>query len=97
MLDRATASSARNAADAIQEYCARELKPRLDEFLRTEGVVLGLKDLLWARAQSGAAVEVDGLILACRPDAAVKDLAPGERLLAELMTDATADLDLDRR
>jgi hypothetical protein len=48
---------------------------------------------LWAAGQNSCAAQVKQLIAACRPSEAAKDLAPGSRLLRELLTDHEAQLE----
>jgi hypothetical protein len=82
--------------EVTEEFCAREIKPRITEVLRVQAVIQGLSNLLWTTGQNGVATQVDGIIRACRPNEGPLDLAPGERLLRELMVDAEATLAIER-
>ena len=82
--------------EIAEAYCEHELKPRLAELLKYEAVLKGLSNQLWSSGNNGVASQIDGAIRSCRPGDVALDLAPGERLLRELMIDHEATLAVER-
>jgi hypothetical protein len=81
--------------EIADDFCMRELRPRIAEYLRVEAVIRGLSNVLWTTGQNGVAAQVDRLITACRPTDGGVDRQPGERLLRELLNDAEARLEFE--
>jgi hypothetical protein len=81
--------------EVASDFCESELRPRIAELMKLDGVIRGLANVLWTTGQNGVTTQVDAAIVACRPTETALDLGPGSRLLREFLTDPEAQLEVE--